>query len=89
MRNPVARAYSQFLMFVRNRREPLSDFAQALEQEETRMRDNWEWAWQYIGIGFYYVQLQRYFDDFDRSQIKVYLFEDFNTNPTGVLQDIF
>jgi len=89
LRNPVERAYSQFLMFVRDGREPLSDFAEAFEQEETRMRNNWEWAWQYTHIGFYYVQLQRYFDKFDHSQIRVYLFEDFNTNPVGVLQDIF
>jgi hypothetical protein len=89
LRNPVERAYSQFLMFVRDGREPLRDFAEALRQEETRMRNHWEWTWQYTRVGFYYVQLQRYFDTFDRSQISVYLFDDFNTNPVSVLQDIF
>lgn len=89
LRNPVERAYSQFLMFVRDGREPLPDFAEALEQEETRMRNNWEWAWQYTRIGFYYIQLQRYLEKFDRSQIRVYLFEDFCTKPADVLRDIF
>lgn len=89
LRNPVERAHSQFLMFIRDGREPLRDFAKAIEQEETRMRNNWEWAWQYIGVGFYYVHLQRYFDTFDHNQIKVYLFDDLTTNPAGILQDIF
>lgn len=89
LRNPVERAYSHFLMFVRDGREPISDFAEALEQEEHRMRDYWEWAWQYVGVGFYYVQLQRYFDIFNRSQISVHLFEDFNIKPVDVLQNIF
>lgn len=89
LRNPVERAYSQFLMFVRDGREPLSDFAEALEQEETRMRNHWEWAWQYIRVGFYYVQLNRYFNTFDLQQIRVYLFEDFLTNPVCMLKDIF
>lgn len=89
LRNPVERAYSQFLMFLRDGREPLYDFAEAIEQEETRILNNWEWAWQYIRVGFYSVQLQRYFDTFDRSQIRVYLFDDFKTSPNSILQDIF
>ena len=89
LRNPIERAYSHFLMFVRDGREPISDFTEALEQEENRKQDYWEWAWQYLSVGFYYVQLQRYFDTFDRSQISIYLFEDFNINPVNVLQNIF
>ena len=34
-------------------------------------------------------QVKRYFERFDRSQIKVYLYEDFNNNPTFLLKDIF
>lgn len=89
LRNPIERAYSHFLMFVRDGREPISDFTEALEQEKNRRQDYWEWAWQYVSVGFYYVQLQRYFDTFDHSQISIYLFEDFNINPVNVLQNIF
>ena len=89
LRNPVERAYSQFLMFVRDGREPLGDFAEAIEQEENRVLNNWEWAWQYLGVGFYYTQLQRYFDTFAPSQIRVYLFDEFKTNPASILQDMF
>ena len=89
LRNPVERAYSSFLHLVRGGREPLTDFAQALREEETRIYDNWEPLWHYKQMGFYYVQLRRYYDSFDREQIGVYLYEDFENDPVGVLKDIF
>lgn len=89
LRNPVDRAYSGFMHMVRDGRELLTDFAEALQQEEARMRNNWEHIWHYKHMGFYHGQLKRYFEVFDRDQIKVYLYEDLEANPVGVLQDIF
>lgn len=87
LRNPVERAYSSYLMHVREGREQLTNFAQALREEETRIRNNWGWG-HYVNQGFYYAQLKRYFDLFSRSQIKVYLYEDFRDNVVSLLQDI-
>lgn len=89
LRNPVERAYSAFLYLTRDGREPLSEFSQALQVEECRMRNNWEWIWHYRHLGFYYAQLKRYFDVFDRNQIKVYLYEDLRVGLPRVVQDIF
>ena len=89
LRDPIERAYSQFLMFVRDQREPLLDFAKALQEEETRISSNWAWGWHYVQVGYYYVQLRRYFDMFDRNQIKVYLYEELNNSPVRVVKDIF
>jgi len=89
LRNPVERAYSAFLYMTRDGREPLSEFSQALQAEESRMRGNWEWIWHYRHLGFYYTQLKRYFDVFDRNQIKVYLYEDLRGGLPRVMQDIF
>lgn len=88
LRNPIDRAYSAFMHAIRDERETLSDFAAALDQEETRIKQNWEYLWRYKQMGFYSVQLQRYFDLFDRSQIRVYLYEDLNNSPTKLLEDI-
>ena len=88
LRNPVDRAYSAFMHTVRDGREPITDFAQALKEEETRINQNWEYIWYYKQMGFYYVQLKRYFDLFDRSQIKVYLYEDLKDNPIALMQDV-
>ena len=89
LRNPVERAYSNFLHHMRECCEPFTDFAQALQQEENRIRNNWWWGFYYVSAGFYYIQLKRYFDKFDRSQIHVYLYEELHTNPVSLLRDIF
>ncbi len=89
LRNPVDRAYSSFMHAIRDSREPLTDFAQALQAEEARIEKNWEYLWRYKDMGFYSVQLKRYFEKFDRHQIKVYLYEDLNNNPAELLKNIF
>jgi hypothetical protein len=88
LRNPVDRAYSHFLHMVRNGSEPLTDFAQALREEETGgyQKRNLQ---DYVGRGRYYDQLKRYFNTFSRDQIKVYLYEDLSNAPVDILQDAF
>lgn len=88
LRNPVDRAYSGYMMHVGLGWETTSDFTQALQEEEMRIRNNWGWG-HYVNVGFYYMQLKRYFDTFNPNQIKVYLYEDLNANPIAMLQDIF
>ena len=88
LRNPVDRAYSHFLHMVRNGTEPLTDFAQALREEETGAYQNRS-PQDYVGRGRYYAQLKRYFDAFDRKQLKVYLYEDLTNAPIDTLQDTF
>jgi hypothetical protein len=88
LRNPVDRAYSHFLHMVRSGSEPLTDFAQALREEETggyqkrNVRD-------YIDRGRYHDQLKRYFNAFSRDQVKVYLYEDLSNAPVDTIQDAF
>ena len=40
-------------------------------------------------MGFYGAQLSRYFEIFDRNQIRVYIYEDFVARPLEIMQDIF
>lgn len=89
LRHPVDRAYSSFLHLVRDERELITNFAQSLEAEEKRISSNWEHIWHYRQMGFYYSQLKRYYDQFNHSQIRVYLYDDFNRAPNGILLDIF
>jgi hypothetical protein len=88
LRDPVERAYSQFLMHRRNGTEPLADFGRALAAEERRMRDNW-WIGDYRRRGLYYVQLTRYYELFPPDRIRVYLYEDLKEDPVGMTQSIF
>ena len=89
LRNPAERAYSAFLHAVRIGREPLTDFAQALLQEEGRVRENWHYTFHYRSRGFYFAQLKPYFEVFERERIGVWLYEDLRKDPTEVARSIF
>jgi hypothetical protein len=89
LRNPIERAYSHYCYLLQNGREPLTDFAQALREEEGRVLDGWWPDFYYTRLGFYYSQLKRYFDLFEPQQIRIYLYEDLDSRTTEVLQDIF
>ncbi len=89
LRNPAERAFSHYRQMVRDEREPITDFVRALEEEEARIRDNWWPDFHYVHLGLYHDQLKRYFDLFDRDQIKVYLYEDLNSDPRSLMKDTF
>jgi hypothetical protein len=88
LRNPIERAYSGYIMHVREGRETAKDFAEALQEEEARIRNNWGWG-HYVKVGFYYTQLKRYLDLFDKEQIRVYLYEDLKAEPISLVQNTF
>jgi hypothetical protein len=89
LRNPVERAYSNYLMMVRLGHEPLLNFSQALADEENRIKKQWSFVWYYKQRGFYYRFLKRYFSLFDQSQVRVYLYDDYQSSNIAVLQDVF
>lgn len=86
LRNPTARAYSHYMMYLRDGRETLS-FGDALTQEEDRKKENWEWGWLYKEVGLYYSQVKAYQDNF--SDVRVYKFEDLKNNSASLLGDLY
>jgi hypothetical protein len=89
LRNPAERAFSHYRQMVRDGREPIADFELALEEEAARLQEGWWPDFHYVQIGLYHDQLERYFDLFERDQIKVYLYEDMNTDPLGTVRDMY
>lgn len=89
LRNPVDRAYSAFMHLSRDGREPHADFARALDEEERRIRDNYAPLWRYTKIGMYAEQVERYLKNFDRSRIKIYLYDDYKADAAAVVRDMF
>ena len=75
LRNPVDRAYSSYMHLVRDQRETIRDFRQALDAEQDRIKNNYSEIWHYATNGFYYEQLMRYYKVFNAEQILV-LFHD-------------
>jgi len=88
-RDPVERAFSQYLMFRRDGREPCPSFEKALELEPKRMKDGWEWAWAYRDVGFYGRQMKRYLALFPQRQILPLLYDDLAERPAEVLRRVF
>lgn len=89
LRDPAERAFSQFLGNSRDGYEPLEDFDLAIQEEDNRIANRWHLRWHYKQRGFYCQQLLRYHRLFDKNQIKIYLYEDYLSNPTCFLRDIF
>ena len=89
LRNPIDRAYANYLHLIRDNRETLQNFDRALAAESQRIENNWEWFWHFTQVGYYTKQIQRYYDLFDRNKIAIYLYEDFVDSPIYLLQNIF
>lgn len=89
LRNPVERAYSNFLHHLRDDLETTNDFEKALSFEDERIQANWWWGFHYAKAGLYYNQIKAYLDIFSTDQIKIYLYEQLLDSPDSLFQDIF
>ena len=89
LRQPADRAFSSYMHLIRDNREPIQNFTEALKLEQKRIAQNWGFMWHYTQMGFYYEQVKRFFDNFHESQIRVYLHDDFDSDPIHVIRDIF
>ncbi len=78
LRNPIDRAYSNYLHHVREGWEELS-FEEALAKEEERKRNNYAWPFYYKEVGMYCKQVKAYLDAF--SNVRIYLFEELFNMP--------
>lgn len=88
LRNPVDRAYSSYRRDVQHGNESKVSFKVALADGERREREGW-----FIGtherLGFYHAYLQRFYDTFDASQIRVYLYDELRNDPVALTRDLF
>lgn len=89
LRNPADRAFSHFMHFVKLGWETTYDFRQALNAVEGLDHNGWFPRKDYLSFGFYGEQLARYYERFDRTQIKVLIYEEFRAAPEPALKEIF
>ena len=89
LRNPVDRAFSNYLHAVKNGKETVMDFEVAIQLETERKIQNMNHEFHYIQKGFYARQLKPYYKLFEASQIKVCLFDDLLINPSLLLSELF
>jgi hypothetical protein len=89
LRDPAERAFSNYMHWVRDGREPCASFAQALADEPRRIEEHWAWHWHYRRLGRYAEQLERYLARFDRSRIHVLLLEELDSDAPRVMRELF
>lgn len=81
LRNPVDRAYSDYLMHMR---EEIDD--ESLSQQIARYHHHQSFT---ILKGFYGQQLGLYWQQFDPTKIKVYLYDELCADPVGMMQNMY
>jgi hypothetical protein len=98
LRNPAKRAFSMYQWMIREGWEDACSFEEALRREPVRLSDpgflnscleGWPESYMYFTTGLYGQQLERYFRLFGREKVRVYLFEEFVTDPLRTCIDIF
>jgi Sulfotransferase domain len=96
LRNPVDMAYSLHGHRLYINSEDIEDFGEALAAEEDRKAGMRLPPNPYPVAGLYYrevarytEQVKRYLDAFGARQVKIILYDDFNTDPSGVCQEVF
>lgn len=89
LRQPAERAYSHYQYLRFHGVEPIDNFENALEQENYRKAQGWSSIHFYRQGGYYYSNLNRFYELFPKEQIKVYLYEDWNRAPQTVLKNLF
>ncbi len=85
LRNPVHRAYSNWLQHVQYGREQLS-FGGGLDAEEERIERGWAWWWHYTKRGFYSEQLEPFLDAFPSDRVLILLHDELQQDPQGLLR---
>lgn len=93
LRNPIERAYSNYLWTKKNKLEQLS-FKEAIIKEHEREseytgNEKYSRPYSYISRGIYWKLLQPYFDLFPSENIKILEMDTFFKNPTSSKIDIF
>ncbi len=87
LRNPVDRAFSDYMMHVRDGFEDKT-FEEALELEDVRKKENYWWGYFLKEAGLYSEQVSNVYASYDPKQVKVILFEDLIENREATLKEI-
>ena len=88
IRDPVEKAYSQYLHLVRDQREELS-FEEALRAEPNRIEAGWSDMWRYVESSHFSKHIQTFLDVFGEDRVLILIREELATDPVAVMQRVW
>src|SRR4029079_8983701 len=89
LRDPVDRAYSNWMHLWMDGLEPRSSIVEAVKHEQKRIDNGWAPFWHYQGLGMYGRQVQDLFDHFPREQVLLLRYAELVADPTATLARVF
>jgi hypothetical protein len=88
LRDPVDRAYSNWMHLWADGLEPCSDVVEACAREQQRVDDGWAPFWHYQGLGMYGRQLADLFEHFPREQVLLLRYRSIIDDPRTALNTV-
>jgi hypothetical protein len=88
LRDPVDRAYSNWMHLWSDGLEPISDFVQAVEAEESRRADGWAPFWRYRALGAYGEQLEHLFRYVPRDRVLILRYRALVEQPEQTIGEV-
>jgi hypothetical protein len=88
LRDPVDRAYSNWMHLWADGLEPCGDVVRACELEPSRVDDGWAPFWHYRGLGMYGRQLADLFEHFPQQQVLVVRYRALVEDPRTALNRV-
>ena len=88
VRDPIDRAYSNWMHLWSDGLEPIADFASACAAECDRITAGWSLFWHYQRLGLYGEQLEHLLTRFPHSQVHVVRYRELVDDPDHTLDGI-
>lgn len=89
LRDPVQRAWSQYIMNLREGKTLEKDFLKEVERDAKQAKTGWGVNHQYLALGMYAEQVERYLELFPKEQVHVLLHERFKKDPAATMAQVF
>lgn len=85
VRDPIDRAYSNWMHLWSDGLEPVADFEEAFRRQDQRVRDGWAPFWRYRDLGRYGEQLRHLYTYVDPQRVLVMRYRDIVDDPPAAV----
>lgn len=89
LRNPSERAYSQYIMNLKQGKILNDNFLEEIINDDSASPSGWGINHQYLYIGKYYKQVKNYLNVFPKNQVKIILYDDLVEDAQAVMKELF